>query len=863
MRKFLTLALLLVTVLSAKSATDVITTADFLAKYGKTAPISFTSATISNGSEINSGAEYEINKKMSKTGSGDAWYVSATPALLTCTKSGGNIKSLTINLRTSGSDGAPITSYYLNRVAVFVSDQPITASNYTSAKKISLDSSTKNKKPFLQWEVTVPEGDYKYAALWINYNYWYFGEVSFTWAGGEDTQAQKPEITAPGELKFGNSFTFVNKTEGATISYEYGIFDAAQETPTYTSGSGTGTSFTIPEAAAGKWLYISATAGGTGFTTSEVATWGGQIEALPTVGTPVISAPNPLKAGQSFSYTSDTPDASFVTYFRIYDNKLTGTATPSYNDSAEGATFTIPDEAAGKWLYTMVVATKNGYNQSSATWSGEILSNSVAETPTVMVPNPVKAGAQFGFTTTSAGADIYYKVIAADAEVETPSFEGVSEVKGDSYTVTYTDADKYLYFSVVARDNGFDQSETAVFGPYKVEANPAAAAPEIIAPKELKVGQIFTFTSTQEVTISYKYAVSDTETAEPAYGEAAEGTEFTIPAEANGKWLYISATANGEKYTESLAATWGKQITKTAEPVSIGYDVFNSTTVSAQGQDVEITGSTTGLNYTGYFGNFGDKYGVGAYDKQAALANTDSKVGLYVEYVEYSSDLYQYFASNKANVYVANEPITLANYESVATFVKTLTANPLDLRADIEGNYSYVAIVSGGTGKNPLAASYINIGWKQVPAESNVAATPEFKNDLPNPLRAGTTLELISATEGAKISYKVVYTDTADEVVDFDAITATEAQTAPVSFTIPDDAAQKHMRLWAQATADGFEASEPFITTAYVDFPTGVIGIEAEESEAEYYTLQGVRVANPEKGIYVRVANGKAAKVVL
>ncbi len=34
-----------------------------------------------------------------------------------------------------------------------------------------------------------------------------------------------------------------------------------------------------------------------------------------------------------------------------------------------------------------------------------------------------------------------------------------------------------------------------------------------------------------------------------------------------------------------------------------------------------------------------------------------------------------------------------------------------------------------------------------------------------------------------------------------------------------------------------------------------------EEGEATYYTLQGVKVANPEKGIYVKVVNGKSSKV--
>lgn len=39
--------------------------------------------------------------------------------------------------------------------------------------------------------------------------------------------------------------------------------------------------------------------------------------------------------------------------------------------------------------------------------------------------------------------------------------------------------------------------------------------------------------------------------------------------------------------------------------------------------------------------------------------------------------------------------------------------------------------------------------------------------------------------------------------------------------------------------------------------------IEAADAAAEYYTLQGVRVVNPENGIFVKVANGKAKKVMI
>ncbi|MDE6793283.1 MAG: hypothetical protein K2J48_09385, partial [Muribaculaceae bacterium] len=43
---------------------------------------------------------------------------------------------------------------------------------------------------------------------------------------------------------------------------------------------------------------------------------------------------------------------------------------------------------------------------------------------------------------------------------------------------------------------------------------------------------------------------------------------------------------------------------------------------------------------------------------------------------------------------------------------------------------------------------------------------------------------------------------------------------------------------------------------------TGISSIEAENGEAIYFNLQGQRVANPEKGIFIRVINGKAEKVV-
>ena len=50
--------------------------------------------------------------------------------------------------------------------------------------------------------------------------------------------------------------------------------------------------------------------------------------------------------------------------------------------------------------------------------------------------------------------------------------------------------------------------------------------------------------------------------------------------------------------------------------------------------------------------------------------------------------------------------------------------------------------------------------------------------------------------------------------------------------------------------------------TVYYDRATGVDSIMTEEGEAVYYNLQGVRVNNPERGIYIKVVGNKAVKVV-
>lgn len=83
--------------------------------------------------------------------------------------------------------------------------------------------------------------------------------------------------------------------------------------------------------------------------------------------------------------------------------------------------------------------------------------------------------------------------------------------------------------------------------------------------------------------------------------------------------------------------------------------------------------------------------------------------------------------------------------------------------------------------------------------------------------------------------------------------------TNDVQIQVPNDGRQHNYYVFLGK--NGYIHQSPALVQVRVyNRPTGVDGVEAAE-EAEYYTLQGVKVANPEKGFYIKVANGKATRV--
>ena len=109
---------------------------------------------------------------------------------------------------------------------------------------------------------------------------------------------------------------------------------------------------------------------------------------------------------------------------------------------------------------------------------------------------------------------------------------------------------------------------------------------------------------------------------------------------------------------------------------------------------------------------------------------------------------------------------------------------------------------------------------------------------------ASTSTVTITAAEGATIYYR----------------TNTEAdfQVYNAPFTI-----NATTSIYAYAVEEGKQQSREVSVTYYYNPSLSIDGIEIENGAAQYYNMQGVRVANPENGMYIRVQNGKAQKVII
>ena len=123
----------------------------------------------------------------------------------------------------------------------------------------------------------------------------------------------------------------------------------------------------------------------------------------------------------------------------------------------------------------------------------------------------------------------------------------------------------------------------------------------------------------------------------------------------------------------------------------------------------------------------------------------------------------------------------------------------------------------------------------------------------------GSTLKFEDVPEGHSIWWRIV--PEVDETP-ADGMVKEEAEfqkyTEPVTLTA---GTKGILHYYAQHDATGGKSETKAAKVNVADVGSGIAGIEAENGKAVYFNLQGVRVENPENGVFIRVQNGKAVKI--
>jgi len=372
------------------------------------------------------------------------------------------------------------------------------------------------------------------------------------------------------------------------------------------------------------------------------------------------------------------------------------------------------------------------------------------------------------------------------------------------------------------------------------------------------------------------------EFAQPVFTSTPEGIEVT----------FTSSDENVATYTAEggLVLTGIGSAVITAE--FAGNDTYNpaSATLTVKVTDPnEIYGSPMGEDFTfdngenTYPWSHTDQYGLkgSAYIKPVSNNTTGYAISPVIDLTGWKSatlkfdqalNQYKLNGNNIEDLSVINTTYAFISVREEGatewTDLEAAVTNPAELSWDFFANDP--VDLSAYVGKK------IEVAFKYV-SEGDVAGTWEIKNisvtgekapapEIPTLMVAGEveTGESIEVKEeGSEISFPEV---------------------EGVSVYYKWEPASETPALFAETTEDGFTLyTEPVtinttgklsyyaesygvktdVKTVNVTVAVGIEGVEAaEDAEAVYYNLQGVRVANPENGIFVKAQGGKYTKVV-
>jgi hypothetical protein len=525
----------------------------------------------------------------------------------------------------------------------------------------------------------------------------------------------------------------------------------------------------------------------------------------------------------------------------------------------EDGNVTIKEVPVGEYAFNVYVANngvKVGYYYTANK------ADLVAETETALVEGD--GSMMIASSTASDVYDITYnvqtntiKAVKVVKEVVAPDYTtwyvnlGGDYNNGDYYNggVSCTEAGIAVFESVALSDISKDSSSTADLGYFAVKV----------------------YNGSDKYYITENYAKLALNTPTKLVERASDAkTQFCIDGGKKGDKYNVTYDVTTNTITVTLVEEGGKEEVSGPEHVYLIGDIDGnawSTTASP-----EMVKSSTGNVYSVKATiAVADKAEVGYFSMITALApdwNTkDDVAGV--------NDSDRYGAATQ------NEAVTLGTASKVVKFAANVDASGANSWAVAPGTYSFVFDFDAMT--MTVTAEGDDNGEEEVNAPEQVYLMGTFTGWDTSKGVAMTkngniyTIDDITLTTDGDYSYFTLVTKLGsnwDEVNEGDRygaatkdelITMSQDGTATASVVkYPVNVSVSGALSWKFASNNNryavtFDYAKMTISLALL---SGVESIEADDAEAVYFNLQGVRVNNPEKGIFIRVANGKSSKVV-
>ncbi len=352
----------------------------------------------------------------------------------------------------------------------------------------------------------------------------------------------------------------------------------------------------------------------------------------------------------------------------------------------------------------------------------------------------------------------------------------------------------------------------------------------------------------------------------------------------------------------------GSKIGNTSNYNPCSYIVTFSITDGYAITGIDLDGAITDQTITSEDNLYSNKSWKGSSNKVVFTFTTDSNVALATAKITYThatakahpgiypdQELYTYYLHG-------NETVELPGFSGLDRFekdqVKFTSSNPAVAKVDENGSVSanhigkaiITASFAGDDTYKAVNAKYIvNVGLEDVSDKEETFIPVPAIYDEGDAIQKGNDFSiqdsdfiLVEHQPGVTIHYEYVAGSNSgnesDKPLQSAPARVAQNETSDMHDNVSTDdrsaikiypygkksAGYNH---WTDGTitvyAEDANGNRSATRTINIGTPTSVEGIEAEgNGEVEYFNLQGVKVQNPEKGIYIRVQDGNAVKMV-